>query len=451
MNNVDKPNIIWIMFDSLRNEFLNEFGGESPRAYLDDLLSQGVSFTNCHSAAPFTVVSMASKVTGCYPSLHNIDGWLKKDPTKTINPLCIRFAEVLQYNGYRTFFMSNERYGIYVNHIGFDEYFSQNGDYDILPYEEYQKWESPKFVMLTMSDVHDECCHNMGHFYKKDYIASYIDTCEKIKSIISKLKTGNDFIIITSDHGIRCLDDFVGDQYNSETTTGRYLTEKTTHNSFNLIWPGHLKPQKINDLCRSVDMYPTIMDILGFEYPPLDGVSLKPLLEGGRVDIKYTYSLTGWSATHPKSPGAWCVKDGTYKLVITETKYGLRRVKTHTLINYNEDIEETNDLSDKMPDKVTELLNEANRILFGKRNISDYYRRGSFDYKKYLQFRNKRKNNKVEKEVRSIIKECWQKHTRKEFLKRYRVFRFKAILYWNFRPLYYLVKKMGYFKSDIIY
>ena len=67
-NNQNKPNIIWFMFDSLRNEFLNEFGSDNERTFLDELIAQGVSFTNCQSMAPFTIVSMGAKLTGCYPA-----------------------------------------------------------------------------------------------------------------------------------------------------------------------------------------------------------------------------------------------------------------------------------------------------------------------------------------------------------------------------------------------
>ena len=123
MNNQNKPNIIWFMFDSLRNEFLNEFGCiEAERNFVDELMSQGVSFTNCHGTAPFTIVSMASKMTGCYPSLNYLDGWLKKDPTKTLNPLCLSIPEILRYNGYYTCYMSSSDACTYVNPQGFDYY-----------------------------------------------------------------------------------------------------------------------------------------------------------------------------------------------------------------------------------------------------------------------------------------------------------------------------------------
>lgn len=32
-NNQNKPNIIWFMIDSMRNEFLNEFGSDNERTF----------------------------------------------------------------------------------------------------------------------------------------------------------------------------------------------------------------------------------------------------------------------------------------------------------------------------------------------------------------------------------------------------------------------------------
>lgn len=438
------------MFDSLRNEFLNEFGGPSPRTYIDDLIAKGISFTNCHSAAPFTVVSMASKMTGCFPTLNKLDGWLKKDPTKTLDERCIRISEIMQYNGYTTHFMINEKCGIYANPVGFDNYFSQNVGYENFPYADYHKSSAPRFVLIQMADLHDECCLSSGHYFKKDYIDSYVRQSEKVKLVVENLKTGNDMIIITSDHGIRCIDDFVGTRYKDELTTGKYLTEKTTHNSFNIIWEGNLKPAKYDNLCRSVDMYPTIVDILGFEYPILDGQSLKPILSGKPVDIKYTYTLTGYSMSHPDRPGAWCVKDGRYKLVIYETKYGLRKKVSSFLYDYLSDKEEENDLSEVMPEKKAELKKEADRIFFSQRNIEELYKSCNFDYRKYLNFREKRENPEVMDFVASIIKNEWQGGTRKRFLIGYRKARLKSILYWQARPIFNILKCMGIITPDVV-
>ena len=70
MINNNKPNVIWFMFDSLRNEFLNEFGcEEAERNFVDELVSQGVSFTNCHGTAPFAYLKQHINMVFSLPDL----------------------------------------------------------------------------------------------------------------------------------------------------------------------------------------------------------------------------------------------------------------------------------------------------------------------------------------------------------------------------------------------
>lgn len=446
-----KPNIIWFMFDSLRNEFLNEFGcKEAERNFVDELISQGVSFTNCHGTAPFTIVSMASKMTGCYPSLNKLDGWLKKDPRKTINPLCLSLPEVLNYNGYKTFYMSSTATCTYVNPQGFNYYHAQY-EYENFPLEEYIKAEEPKFIYIDFGDLHDMCCLNIGKFHKEDYIQGIKKTSEVIEKFYKIIKTDNDLILLTSDHGVRTLDDFSCKKYEGEYTTGRFLTEKTTRNSFNIIWPQKYQPKKIDFFCRGVDIYPTILDLLDFEYPHLDGISLKPIIEGKDMDtIKYAFCLTGWSNTHPMTPGAWCVKDGRYKLVITENKLGLKKVVTRELFDYIADKEEENDLSKQMPEKFKELSILAEKMFFTKRDIRKIYSDTNFNIDFYLKKREVNTNLDIVRYTDHLIHTYWEK-SRNTFLKRHRRYMLKRILFYDFHWLYIVYSKiMNKSSKDIL-
>lgn len=431
---MEKPNIIWFMIDSLRNEFLNEFGAEAERNFLDDLISEGVSFTNCHSVAPFTVVSMGAKLTGCLPSVTGLDGWMKKDPIKAVDFNCVNIIDILRYNGYYNTLYCDAPYGIYLPGDSFDEYVAQNG-YENYPIDNYIKQKGSKFIYLCTDIIHDSCC-KCGHFTKEDYKKAVKKTADILKGYYEKIKTDNDLILITSDHGVRCVDDFKGDKYKAEGVTGRYLTEKTTHCSFNIIWKGHLHPMKIKQLCRSVDILPTLFDILGYDYPKLDGLSLKPTLEGGKVNIKYTYTITGWSITHPKTIGALCVKDGRYKLVEFEEKRGFCGKWISALYDYISDPEEIVDVSGKYPDKVKELQKERDRMIFTRRNVLDLYQKCGYDYKEVLSVRSK--DSKSIQFVNGIINNVYIKITRKKFLHAYRKSEIKRLIY------YYFFHKMLY-------
>ena len=432
---MEKPNIIWFMIDSMRNEFLNEFGANVERTFLDEIISKGVAFTNCHTVAPFTIVSMGAKLTGCLPSVTGLNGWLKKDAINTIDKNCITIMDILKYQGYYNTLYTDSPYGVYLPGESFDVYHVQEG-YKNFPVESYIEHQGPKFIFLCTDIIHDLCCVNQGKFTKSDYSRAVKITADVLREYYEQIKTDNDLILITSDHGIRCIDDFQGHKYDAETTTGRYLTEKTTRNSFNIIWKNHIPSQKNSLLCRSIDIFPTLFDILGFEYPKLDGISLKPTIEGNTVDIKYTYTITGWSVTHPMSIGAYCIKDEQYKLVEFEELRGFSKRWVSALYDYQNDLEEETDLSKKYVEKVEELKYVRDKMIMNKRNIRDLYKKTCFDFKKYIMVRDN--NSSSAKCVNNIIKNVWRKKTRPAFLREYYKSEIKRLFY------YYFLHKMLY-------
>jgi arylsulfatase A-like enzyme len=101
-----------------------------------------------------------------------------------------------------------------------------------------------------------------------------------------------------------------------------------------------------------MDFFPTILDLAGLPARPdlhKDGVSLKPLLEGDTIEDRSLF----WHYPHYHGstwkPGA-AIRDGDWKLV---QSYEWETVE---LYNLKEDIGESNDISEKYPEKTQELL-----------------------------------------------------------------------------------------------
>ena len=68
----DKPNVILITLDSIRNDrigFLGAKKGSTPN--LDSLSQQSIIFEQAYAQAPTTVVSHATILTGTYPQTHH--------------------------------------------------------------------------------------------------------------------------------------------------------------------------------------------------------------------------------------------------------------------------------------------------------------------------------------------------------------------------------------------
>jgi arylsulfatase A-like enzyme len=105
-----------------------------------------------------------------------------------------------------------------------------------------------------------------------------------------------------------------------------------------VLEPGHL-----------IDLMPTCLDVAGAEYPdevdgehiyPLEGVSLRPLLDGGPLE---RVEPIFW-----EHQGNRAVRDGKWKLVAKENR-------PWELYDMEADRTETDDLAARHPDKVREL------------------------------------------------------------------------------------------------
>lgn len=100
--NIEKPNVIFIMCDDL-NDYQGSFGGH-PQAVtpnIDKLAAAGVQFVNAQSNAPVCQPSRNSLFTGVYPHNSKDYGWtpiLKQPVLKNNKTLIAIFKE----NGYKT-------------------------------------------------------------------------------------------------------------------------------------------------------------------------------------------------------------------------------------------------------------------------------------------------------------------------------------------------------------
>lgn len=67
----NRPNIIIISIDTLRKDHLSCYGYEGcDTPNIDEFANRSIVFENCISTAPHTVPSMASLLTGNYPTIH---------------------------------------------------------------------------------------------------------------------------------------------------------------------------------------------------------------------------------------------------------------------------------------------------------------------------------------------------------------------------------------------
>ncbi len=93
-----RPNIIICILDALRRDHVTAYGyARDTTANVGRFAQEGVAYDNAYVAGAWTRASVASLLTGGYPSLHHAK-WM----TDALPPENVLFSEVAQANGYYT-------------------------------------------------------------------------------------------------------------------------------------------------------------------------------------------------------------------------------------------------------------------------------------------------------------------------------------------------------------
>ena len=121
-----QPNVLLVTVDTLRADRLGFMGYSRPTSpLLDAYAADGVVFEKTYASASWTPPSMASIMTGLYPSQHGIDRQLLLNDKTAVQPVLpdahVMLAELLKGAGYRT-------YAVVTNHhmgptLGFEQGF----------------------------------------------------------------------------------------------------------------------------------------------------------------------------------------------------------------------------------------------------------------------------------------------------------------------------------------
>jgi arylsulfatase A-like enzyme len=134
--------------------------------------------------------------------------------------------------------------------------------------------------------------------------------------------------------------------------------EGGSHTPMIAFWPDHISPHSITDQPgHVVDIAPTLLELLGIEYPttiegfptlPLHGSSLLPIFLGKKRK-EPAYFLSGFRKFR-------MYRSGAYKMVqMNGEKWELYDIK--------KDPTELNDLADEKPKKVNQMLEDYERVL----------------------------------------------------------------------------------------
>ncbi len=345
----DRPNLLLISVDTLRADRLGCYGysrNTSPR--IDELARGGALFRNAFSSSPKTTPSHMSILTGLYPRAHNVYMW-KMDPEGTFRGVTLSkniptLAEILKDHGYTNVAFTG---GANVaGRMGFSrgfEIYDETGDTEAacrwleenaeerfflfyhtyythdpyLPPPPYDTRYDPDYsgdipsrkdLMEETGVAEGEDWHGIWQvmherFWAKvdladpadrrrinalyDGAISYVDN-ELIRELLKSLEeTGNldrTLVVFTSDHGEEFLE-HGRLEHNS-------LYREVARVPLIMRLPG-VVPEgiRVEELVRTVDILPTILDILGIPLKTAaQGTSLRPLLTGDEIQELSVYA-----------------------------------------------------------------------------------------------------------------------------------------------------------------
>ncbi len=403
---VENPmNVLLITIDTLRSDHLGCYGYEqdiSPN--IDMLANRGILFERTISQSSVTPVSHASILTGQNPYRHGVRSITGGAPHKLARDHAT-LSNLLQHADYRTaafisaMTLEKRRYGLDGGFEVYEQSFYGKGAEDLDQGKQgvdtrrsqnlaqrradtttnlavdwlRQTAGQPFFLWVHYFDPHETflippilpgvltytidgpLADVDARMY--DIEIKFVDLM--IGYLIGELFNHgvghNTLIVLTSDHG-----QGLGDHNYHEH--GMHLYQEQIHIPLILVGETLPKGIRLNVLARSIDIVPTVLDILGYppqHIPDMDGTSLQPYWKG--VGDASPQSMAYSESYYPKetydlSPVISVIK-GEWKLI-----YRSEAEKESELYNLTEDPLELDNVFLSEPERSREFIELISRL-----------------------------------------------------------------------------------------
>jgi arylsulfatase A-like enzyme/tetratricopeptide (TPR) repeat protein len=285
--------ILLVTIDTLRWDRLGYAGSDVETPNLDRLARSGAIFTDAVAAAPITLPSHASILSGLYPPSHGarFNGIFRvPDGVETI-------AETFNEAGFATgafvgAFVLERRFGLEQGFDHYDDelpdenpvhpvYFAERRAEEVvsraLSWIEAHK-QDRFFVWVHVYDPHAP--HNAPPPYAerypgRGYEAEVAYTDAALGPLLESVNDERSAILVVADHG-----EGLGDH--GESTHTLFVYDSTMKVPLVLKAPGVAPGTRVEKQVRSVDIAPTVLELAGLRpKSELDGISLLRRLQSG--------------------------------------------------------------------------------------------------------------------------------------------------------------------------
>ncbi len=365
-------NVVLVTLDTTRADRLGCYGNKTTQTpALDELASRGTLFERAYAAAPLTLPSHASMLTGLWPPEHGIPANGDNALDKSIPTA----AELFAKEGYDTAafvaaFVLDARFGlnrgfqVYNDDLSsatpgpeeLDRY--RDGKHVVaaavnwLDERQRTRHSQPFFCWMHLYDPHDPYISHPEQFQSQfdhqlyEGEVSYADVM--LGRLLDKLKATGELdrtvVIVTGDHG-----ESLGEH--GERTHGYMLHESTLRVPLIISDPRH--PQSAGTRIAApvslIDLYSTLLDCAGISHSKASGTSLLPAILGEPLSPHSCYSMTD----EPYREALW----SPLRSIVTDRWRYIRSVQ-HELYDLTADPHETLNLADQKPDTILELEKE---------------------------------------------------------------------------------------------
>ncbi len=410
----ERPNVVFVLTDDLGYSDVGCYGATKIKTpHIDRLASEGLRFTDFHTAASICSPSRAAFLTGAYPQRCGL--YMGINPLRTahwflgLNPDEITIAEQFKQQGYSTCMVGKWHLGTEPEFSmlkqGFDEYHGMPCNYSHSP--KFFDGEKEVFAQTPLEQLTELYTDRVVDFVKRQgkkpfflyYAHNYPHTPFKagakfrgssqdgvrgdimqeldwgIGELMKALeKTGvadNTIVIFTSDNGP------TKNLYARPYRGTKYVTFEGGHRvPFIIRWPARIKNARVLDVpVNAMDLFPTLSEIIVAPMPTdrtYDGVSLMPLLAGKPLTRNsdepfYYYNCENLQA----------IRRGDWKLHLPRKKEQLpfwdknksfSNLAKPILYNLRVDQSETENVAAEHPEVVTKLqeLAEETRTELGE-------------------------------------------------------------------------------------
>ena len=337
-------NLIFVSFDALQGAHVGHLGYKrNTTPTIDAVARNAFAFSNAISVASWTVPASMTWFTGVYPSEHGMVNkfalWAppvqKLAKLNEVAPNLVTLAEILRQNGYATGgFTGNAGVsGGFGYEQGFDVYYHEQGVFGSmdLSIPRALDWvrknrDRKFFLFLHGYDIHGQNTPARGYDYRfvdpaydRKYLGTEIEqealreeglrrgqltmrdadvrfwrdlydekiqrTDEKFRGFLAEFDklgvAGRTVLVLTSDHGTEFYEHRRFDH-------GFTLYQEHIHVPLVIQAPNAKAGKVIADRISSIDVMPTILDLLGIELADrakrqLRGTSLIPAMRGEQI------------------------------------------------------------------------------------------------------------------------------------------------------------------------